>query len=284
MDKHLLVTVSEQNSALFGVKFVGNFFTNKKKMHLTLYYSHPRASLSWDDAMGKKLQAKQKTKYEAGGRKALEDAKKECLNQGFKDDQVSFKLELRKGSKVMDILNEGAQGNYDAVVLGRRGVTWLEEAFDESVTKGFLKKKFDFPVWLCKNPETSRKNVLLCVDGSEASNRIADHVGFILQDEIQQDVTIFIAGKNPGQAENIISSVRSDLLKNGLPEARLTIMTVPEKNASKAILGEYKKNKYSAVAVGRRNIEQKGLKKMFLGSVSTRLYNELEGASLWICY
>lgn len=284
MDKHLLVTVSEQRSALFGVRFVGNFFSNKKNMRITLYYSHPRATIGWDDAMGRRQQAKQKTQNEARGRQALEEAKKECLNQGFKDDQISFKLEIRKGSKVMDILNEGAKGNYDAVVLGMRGVTWLEEAFDESVTKGFLKEKFYFPVWLCKKPETNRKNVLLCVDGSDASNRIADHVGFILQDENQQDVTIFIAGKNPGQAENIVSSVRANLVKNGLSEARLTIMSVPEKNASKAIIEELKKNEYSAVAVGRKNIEQKGLKKMFLGSVSTQLYNELEGASLWICY
>jgi hypothetical protein len=39
-------------------------------------------------------------------------------------------------------------------------------------------------------------------------------------------------------------------------------------------MGEVKRNKYAAVAVGRRNTEQKALKNMFLGSVSIRLYNE----------
>lgn len=283
MDRHLLVTVSEQKSALYGVKFVGNFFSDKKGLKITLYYTCPRAA-AWDDDIHKGNQARQEKQYEARGRRALEDAKQTCCRLGFEADQIAFKLESRKTSKVMDILYEGAKRRYDAVVLGRRGVSWLEEAFDESVTKGLLKETFHFPVWLCNKPEPHGKNVLVCVDGSEAAYRMTDHVGFMLEKESRQAVTLFVAGEDLKASEKIIAEALVQLAKNGFPEQRIKTLIIPEKNAAAAILLEVKGKQYAAVAVGRRSSAQKTLKGLFFGSVSTRLFNEMEGAGLWICY
>ena len=65
------------------------------------------------------------------------------------------------------------------------------------------------PFWTCRKPDLERKNVLLCVDGSEPALRMADHVGFILAQERTQEVTLFVVVK-PGEkasegAEKIIS-------------------------------------------------------------------------------
>jgi len=48
MERHLLVTISEQQSALCGVRFVGYFFSNKENLKLTLYYTAPRPATIWD--------------------------------------------------------------------------------------------------------------------------------------------------------------------------------------------------------------------------------------------
>ena len=284
MEKHLLVTVSEQNSALFGVKFAGNFFSDKKGIKLTLYFTYPKGAAGWTDDDYKRQQAKQQKQNEAKGRQALEAAKKICCDLGFDENQISLKLEMQKTNKVLDILHEGAKGNYDAVVLGRRGVSWLEEAFDESVTKGLLKEKFHFPVWLCKNPDPDRKNILICIDGSEAAYRMADHVGFILETENRHQIVLFSADENQKKAEDIITTARGHLNKNGFNEKMVRSLIVSEKNAAKAIMAEAKKGKYAAVTVGRRHAEPGALKSLFFGSVSTKLFNEMEGASLWVCY
>ena len=200
MEKHFLVTVSEQKSAFYGVRFVGHLFSNKEEMRVTLFYTAPRPPAVWagerthESVTEGERQAKQ---YEVKGRDALETAKKELIKLGFKQERISTKFQVRRFSKVEDIIREGAKGLYDAVILGRRGLSLLEAAFDESVTKDLLVEKVNFPIWLCRMPNLERKNVLVCVDGSEHSRRMADHVGFILGEEKSQEVTLLVV-KRPG--------------------------------------------------------------------------------------
>ena len=279
-----MVTVSEQKSALFGVKFVGDFFMNKQDIKLTLYFTYPKGGEAWSDDGYKDHEKKQQKKNESRGRKALEEAKNACCRLGFSEDRISLKLEKRKITKVMDILHEGAKGRYDAVVLGRRGVSWLEEAFDESVTKGLLKEKFHFPVWLCKNPDPDRKDILICVDGSDAAYRMVDHVGFVLEKETQHQIVLFSANEDQKKAADIIATARGHLVKNGFDETRVKPSIISDKNVAKAIISKAEKGKFAAVTVGRRHAEPGVLKSLFFGSVSTRLFNEMESASLWVCY
>ena len=101
-------------------------------MKITLLYLTPRPPGVFQADQESELRAR---KSEATGRKALHGAKGELLKLGFNDEQVSTKLRPRRISKVNEIIQEGSGGKYDAVVVGRRGLTWLEHAFDESVTR-----------------------------------------------------------------------------------------------------------------------------------------------------
>ena len=47
-ERHLLVTVSEQQSALYGVQFVGHFFSNKEGLKITLFYTAPKPPVLWE--------------------------------------------------------------------------------------------------------------------------------------------------------------------------------------------------------------------------------------------
>ena len=42
MERHLLVTVSEKHDNLFGVRFLGNFFSKKEEIKVTLLYLTPK--------------------------------------------------------------------------------------------------------------------------------------------------------------------------------------------------------------------------------------------------
>lgn len=283
MERHLLVTVSERPDGLFGVKFVGHFFYDQKGMKLTLLYLTPKSQGEFESDHDSELQAR---KWEAKGRQALQTAKGELLKAGFKDDQLATKLQSRRISKVKDIIQEGAAGRYDAVVLGRRGLSWLEAVYDESVTREMLQQTVDFPLWICRNPDLNRKNVLACVDGSETSYRMLDHVGFILQQAPRHTVTLMtvtkkgkIGDKTP---EDIFSKSTEFLTGSGLSAERIQTKMMDEASPSKAILKAAKEGAFAAVAVGRTGAGKGRLKKMFVGAVSDALFQNLQGASLWL--
>jgi nucleotide-binding universal stress UspA family protein len=290
MEKHLLITVGDDKSAMFGVQFVSHLFKNKDAIKLTLFYTAPRPPAVWADERKSDewRQAEQKFKeYEAKGKKALAAAKDELAARGFVKEKIDTKLRFRELSKIMDIIDEGESGLYDAVVLGRRGISWFEETFDESVTKGLMEKRGRFPMWICRRPDLNRKDVLVCLDGSDSAYRVADHVGFVLAREEDQRIQLFVVkkkGKTTADSpQDILAKGRKNLTDHGIPDDRIHTKIEESDNVRKAILNESETGGFSAVAVGRTGSGQGFLKKLFMGSASGYLFKELESAALWIC-
>ncbi len=283
MERHLLITISEKHDNLFGVRFVGNFFAHKEKMKITLLYLTPKPPGRFEVDTETELRNK---KSEAIGRKALNEAKQDLLKLGFMEDQVFVKLRPRMSSKVNEIIQEGSEGRYDAVVLGRRGLTRLEQTFDESVTRDLFEKDWGFPLWICRKPDSERKHVLACVDGSDASHRMLDHVGFILGQAQNQNVTLLAVSRKGNVGDKAVDDILVDckamLVADGIAAERISYKVIPEANAGKAILSEAGSEHFAAVAVGRTGKVMGFLKKVFVGSVSRTLFQELEGASLWL--
>jgi nucleotide-binding universal stress UspA family protein len=283
MERHLLVTVSEKHDNLFGVRFLGSFFEKKKGMRVTLLYLTPKPPGRFEADADTEQRIR---KSEATGQKALKKAKTELLRTGFDEEQVFTKLRASRLSKVNEIIQEGSEGKYDAVVLGRRGLSRLEETFDESVSSALFDQEWGFPLWICRNPDMPRKNVLACVDGSDASHRMLDHLGFILGQAIHQNLTLLTISKKgtvgDKDADEVLHGSKKALMKNGIPTERIQYQVIPEANAGKAIMREASARHFAAVAVGRTGKAMGFLKKVFVGSVSRTLFHELEGAALWL--
>jgi len=106
MERHLLVTISEKHDHLFGVRFVGNFFTRKDEMKVTLLYLTPKPLGRFEADCETELRMK---KTEATGRKALNEAKRDFLKLGFNEEQVALKLRSRRLSKVNEIIQAGSE-------------------------------------------------------------------------------------------------------------------------------------------------------------------------------
>jgi len=271
MEKHLLVTVSEDKSALWGVRFVGGFFSNKQDLKLTIFYVASGA-----DGVSRKE------------RGALEQAGELFRTLGFGPDRIETKLVPRRFSKVMGIMREGHKGGYDAVVLGRRGLSWLEDCLEGSVSSElFQEEGVGFPLWICRKPDFHRKNVLVCVDGSEAACRIADHAGFMVAREQGHGVTLLHVAKpgrgGPESAESILSMCEGVLRERGVPAERLETRVVEANDPVKVILSEAVRGRFAVVAVGRKDPGRGIIKGPFMGSVSYALFKLLEGAALWVC-
>jgi nucleotide-binding universal stress UspA family protein len=286
MDRHLLLAVSEDKSALHGLRFVSAFMDNRQGLRLTLFYTAPRPLADQERFAAyeeKQEAARQRQRSEAQGRKALAQARQRLLGMGFAEEQVETKFVFRRHSKIMDIILESAQGLYDAVVLGRRGLSWLEATVEDSVTTGLLQQEgLGFPIWICRKPDPERRNVLLCVDGSEASYRMVDHAAFMLGPQ-EHRITAFAVRKAPapGRDENMREHCLQILAENGFPEERFAVKSVVASKPDRAILEEAHAGRYAVVGVGRTGMGRGMFKSMFMGSVSTTLLKELTGASLW---
>jgi nucleotide-binding universal stress UspA family protein len=283
MERHLLVTVSEKHDNLFGVRFIGNFFLQKQEMKVTLLYLTPKPPGRFETDADGELRMR---KAEATGQKALRDARAELLKTGFSEEQVLSRMRPSRLSKVNEIIQEGSEGKYDAVVLGRRGLTRLEQTFDESVTRELFEQEWGFPLWICRKPDTERKHVLACLDGSDASDRMVDHVGFILGRAEHQHVTLLTVSKKgivgDKDADEVLSKSKEALMQEGISGDRIHFLVIPEADAGKAIIREATVKRFAAVAVGRTGRAMGFLKKVFVGSVSRTLFQELEGAALWL--
>ena len=287
MHLNLLVTISDDPSALYGVRFVTGFFQNKARVGVTLYTTVPQGPLVWEEEKNfERLQeqAGGQDALQAKYRKALEAARQRLVRDGFSEDRIETKSTPRSFSKCMDIIQEGERGLYDAVVLGRRGIAGLESLIEHSLTTELHHEDVGCPVWVCRSPERGRKGVLLCLDGSKQSLRMADHVGFILEDERDHPVTLFQVQREaePGpDPAKIFAKARKQLASNGFPEDMIQEKLVKAPRIAKTILAEAESGRYAVVAVGSTGSGHGFLQRMFLGSVSLTLLRELSGAALW---
>jgi nucleotide-binding universal stress UspA family protein len=181
---------------------------------------------------------------------------------------------------VKDIIREARKGFYDAVILGRRGYALFENLLSSSMSRQILDHPIDFPVWICRQINPDRRHVLLCTDGSEPSLRMADHVGYMLnEDPDHRIILLHVAPHRAAGESEILETAEKMLLEHRLPPERIEKRLAVARNVSEAILAEAKTENCAVVAVGRGGTGGKG---WLSGSCSSRLLKELDEGALWV--
>lgn len=289
MEKHLLLTISNDQETSYNLRFIRHFFEKLCDVRLTLFYVAPRAP-EWqldskDLSPNRQAVAQIEKIKDTTGKRALENAKKWIVAEGCELTKVHTKVVYSKHGTVNEIIKEAHHGLYDACVLGRRGVSWFGELFEDSVSQRIFWKEIDFPVWVCRRPEAGlNRNILLCVDDTESSMRMADHVGFMLEGMRRHMVTMFHV-HTPGDTtdpDELFARTRTLLTEAGMDEDLIKEEVVVSKNPVDTILEKGKKGHYTAVATGRSAGAPGTMERFFPGSVSTGLLRGIEDFALWI--
>ncbi|MFP4629590.1 MAG: universal stress protein [Desulfohalobiaceae bacterium] len=279
MQKHLLLTISDDPSFMYGLRFVTNFFQDKENIKLTLLYVAP--AQGQDPGFDRREPTDQECEIQEHS--ALKNAGQRLADSGFLAENTMCKYRKKSVGTARDIIREAEKGLYDAIILGRRGTTRLEELLNTSVSMEVLEKSRNAPIWICRQPESGRKNVLLCLDGSESSLHMADHVGFMLQEEKHHITMLYVQNKGDKPAEEVLGQAQDMLLENRVDPTRITSKPITAANIEKAILQEAEAGSYAAVAAGYSGTKNEGLFGQFkIGSVSKKLCYEIQKASLWI--
>jgi nucleotide-binding universal stress UspA family protein len=284
MEKHLLVAVGDEYASSLSLRYVYGFFSRRDDVKLTLFYVSPKTPSHAAAATGQGQDPPRCRVGDAAALPALEKAKSWLLDMGFPKANVFTKTCRSDQGVVKDIIKECEAGLYDAAVLGRRGLSWFDEMFTDSVSHKILWEAVGFPIWVCRNPDQNRKDVLVCLDGSPQCLRVADHAGFILAGEPAHDITLLnIRAEDSADPGPVFAKAKEILAENGVAPGRVRTRTVTSPNPSQAILKLAKTENYAAVAIGRTGDRPQALMEHIVGSTSLKLLRKLEGAALWLC-
>jgi len=204
-------------------------------------------------------------------------------------DSMITKSFAERYGKIKDILQEGTAGLYDAIILGKRAsytLQWLFERPADETAKAIIQdSSLSTPLWICPLPESGRRNVLVCVDGSEGSYRAVDHVGYILSLQDQHNITLFIVDNGAGlNTSEIFEKSIEILTDHKISQERIHTRMNIGLNVAGTIMSYAQNNNFAAIAVGLQGVNKGFLKSIKLaGGTTASLITRAEKVSIWCC-
>ena len=308
MDKKILLAVDDSLQSKDAVKYAVTISSSVKDLHYVLLHVQPMISLYLQDEAQKSLQARAELdkvvkKNDASARKMLEQYQNNMVRMGIDEDRTEIVTQPRVLGLTKDILDFGHVGRYDAMVVGRRRMSRLQEVVMGRVSSNLLEHSQFIPVWLVDGEVASDK-IIVAVDGSESSLRAVDHISFMLMGNPNVAVTLLHVMNNAkefyeesldeepsAELEDLVSSgdnkridqFYSTAVKKfkdaGLSESQIDIQTLEgRRRPGKVIIEIAEKGNFGTVVIGRRGIN----KAFFTGSVSHYVINKASGCALWV--
>ena len=219
--------------------------------------------------------------------KYMEDAAQRLVKAGFPADAVKTKIQERKKGIARDIVEEAKRG-YDAVALGRKGMSKVRGLVLGSVATKLLEKVAFVPLFVvgrCSKPV----RILLGLDGSDASVRTVDYVCRTLEG-CECDVTLahVIRSEEPGSAEAarekigpVFDMAKSHLRNCGFDAKRIDakIITGALSRAG-ALVQEARDGGYCTIIVGRKGMSK--VRDFFMGRVSNKVVQLGRDKVVWV--
>lgn len=222
---------------------------------------------------------------------------------GIAAERVTTEVRLARIALADDILNQARQGLFDAVVIGRRGLSKLEELVMGSVSAALFEKAHDVPLWIIDGQVDSRK-FLVPIDGSFCSLMAVDHLSHILAGSSHCRITLFHSTamlstvrtidpqvlydrwgrewceEHLGRPDSLFHAPKQILVESGIPEENIAwLHTAKGIEAARQILRQALIDDYGTIVIGRRGEEvRKGL---FRG-VSDRVVLMGDQVAIWI--
>ncbi|HIJ79543.1 MAG: universal stress protein [Desulfobulbaceae bacterium] len=309
MQKKILVAVDGSPYSNNALKYIGKLFQNLTDIHFHLFSIVPTsgpgpAAREWltEDELFNIISPGCRNKLIAQ-KKYMQEAIRQLTGFGISEDQISQTVQLSKFGVAEDIIQQTRIGNYDALLIGRRGIGKLEELFMGSVSATILDKCHDFPIWVIDG-EVNPAKFLVPFDGTCHAMMAIDHLSFILADNPYAEVTLFystaLLGDQPkiivqdfydiwgkewcdqhlSRPDSLFHGPKQLLIDNGFPADKIFwLQTFKGIDPSRQILRQSLLDEFGTIVLGRRGEDvDKGI---FRG-VSDRVLLMAEQVAVWI--
>jgi nucleotide-binding universal stress UspA family protein len=308
MQREILIAVDDSRHSRNAVRYAVEIYRLLKDVKYTLMHVQPTISGYLLDEAKKSPKAfaeleKVNRKNTEVAQRLLEKHKQQMISAGIAENDLQLKTQPRMLGVAKDILEFSYAGHYDAVILGRRGLSGLEDIFIGSVSANIVNNSKDIPIWLVDEPGPS-KEIMIAVDGSEDSFKAVDHLAFIIGGKSDVRLSFFHVTPRlkdfcPVDFEETDTEALEEIIRQGDKECidkffshakkRLHEAGIAENQINfkvkegvfrvgKAVLDEFRQGNFGTVVVGRRGMN----KKYFTGSVSGYLMNQLSNGALWV--
>lgn len=247
--------------------------------------------------------SKEEQKRYASANRFLKSAVKQLERNGISPEHITTEVRISTTSPASEVLNVARKGYFDALIIGRRGVSKLEELIMGSVSSSLLEKCHDVPIWIVDGQVDSRR-FLVPVDGSHFTLRALDHLCFILQNNPHAEVTLFHSSAMFAQTQELIIdscplslpaewcdahkndkdlyflAPRQMLINSGFPPERIHLLeTTKGMYPSRQIVRQAIIDDYGTIVMGRRDKE---IKKGVFGSVTEKVLAMGVDTAIWI--
>ena len=308
MEKNLLIAVDASVYSSNTFHYLEKLFAGLADIRIHLLSVIPcnpsQVAKEWFDEMElMSTLSKEEQKRFAAAKRFLKKAVQQLGRNGIAPEQVSTEVKLSAASPAEEILHVARKGLFDALVIGRRGVSKLEELIMGSVSCTVFEKCHDVPIWIVDGQVDSRK-FLVPVDGSHFTLQAVDHLCFILKDNPYAEVTLFHSAAMFAQKQELgmkycnrllspdwcdthrddkefyFLAPRQMLINSGFPPERIhRIETKAGMYPSRQIVRQAVIDDFGTIVIGRRSKE---IKKGVFGSVTEKVVAMSVNSAVWV--
>ena len=308
MGKKLIIAVDDSRHSKNAVRYAAGIYKEMEDISLTLMHVQPTISQYLLEEAKKSSQAY--AELEKVNQKNTETAdhllatyKEQMVALGIAEEDIQLYTQARRLGVAKDILVFSEAGNFDALIMGRRGLSGLGELLLGSVSANVVNHSTDTPIWQV-DEEGSSNDILVAVDGSENSLKAVDHLARMIAKNTDVKITFFHVTPRlkdfcPVDFEEADTEALEEIIQRGdkacidqfflhakkrLNEAGIREHQIHVKveegvfRVGKAVLDEYRQGNFGTLVIGSRGMN----KKYFTGSVSRYLINEFTGGALWV--
>jgi nucleotide-binding universal stress UspA family protein len=308
MEKKVLIAVDDSRHSENALRYAAGLAERVNDVKFVLFHVQPTISQYLMDEARSKPSARAELeklmrKSHQAGQALLQKDKALMVSLGIAEERVQAVSLPRKFGVAKDILEYGTALLYDAIIVGRRGVSGLAEVFMGSVSNNIVDNSELLPVWLV-DEKCPSEGVMAAVDGSGSSLRAVDHLAFIFGGNPDVTISFFhmaprladfcpidfsetdtsaieavIQQGNKACIDRFYAHALKKLTDAGISERQIRIdVRQGGFKVGKAVLEAYRKGGFGTLIVGRRGMD----KKYFTGSVSRYLVNQFSGGALWV--
>jgi len=307
MERKILIAVDGSPASFNCIDYVANISSVVTNLTYSLYYVHPTISSfiqeeAIKDQKARKEFLKIKKKNEQFAEDILAKAKEKMLKLGILEKHIEVLHDEKKMGIAKDIILRGENGLYDAIVMGRRGLTRSQEFFLGSTTKELVDHAKKIPIWIIDGKIKSLK-ILFASDGSAPSMRAVDHLAFMVGGNENVEIVVYhvmaslqkyceISFDTPSpDIESVITQNEKGCIDDfyhhafrlfkeaGIKENQISLKTEKRSlSIAKGILDELKKGSYGTIVIGRRGIHASS----FMGGSAQKVIQKAENCGLWI--
>jgi nucleotide-binding universal stress UspA family protein len=308
MVKKIMIAVDDSLHSKNAVRYVTRLSARMENLNYVLFTAQPMVSQFLVDEARKNANSQRELRAvmernATTSQKLLDKYRLLIIKDGVDESRIQTVTQPRKLDIGKDIIEYAQTGRFDALVIGRRGISSLQELFMGSVSSNITQHSNIIPVWIIGGDVVPAK-FLVAVDGSEYSLRAIDHLAFALSDAVGISLTfLHVRPKLKDFCEVDFEATRAETLENlilkgdkacidnfydvalkklsefGIGEDRIQTRTVTGlANIGAAILKEVQTGSYDTVVMGRSGVN----KSFFTGSVTNTVLNKISKGAVWL--